>query len=422
MFETVFTLRQETPIIHFLHDQPGATLRATELKPKLDRFLLSKYGEPAIKDWIARTDDKGHISLDYKINILPTGTEHMVKLQEEYKEFSKKYETSNFPHLLSNMGGKKYLEDLKNLVLYDGAKVIVKTWHNDLLDILKKELPILIANENFGNRSGKGFGSFICTAVDGMPIVVIPSFKYHFTVNIDEMDTINFRLPRYQNERRKRPGSVLECQKSLFTVIDIFYKTLRSGINFGHRDFYFKSLLYRYVSEKLNEQWDKRSIKERYFIGDSTKGQFDHRDFLGLSTVEQWGKEPPGRWKYGKGEITKNAEGEDGLRFPSPMIFKPVRTTPNTFEVYFKGEVNHIEDFKKEKIKVQKNGAGELRLTPSPNFDLQNYLDFVFEEVDIKQHVKDFDTKNLGCDTNPIFTHTIQPIFTQIFRNLQNKA
>ena len=33
-------LRQLTPLIHFQAEQPQATLRATEVKPKLDRFLL----------------------------------------------------------------------------------------------------------------------------------------------------------------------------------------------------------------------------------------------------------------------------------------------------------------------------------------------------------------------------------------------
>ena len=37
-----FTLRQHTPMIHFQSDQAGATLRATELKPKLDRYLIEK--------------------------------------------------------------------------------------------------------------------------------------------------------------------------------------------------------------------------------------------------------------------------------------------------------------------------------------------------------------------------------------------
>ena len=37
-----FTLKQHTPLIHFQHDQAGATLRATEVKPKLDQFLIEE--------------------------------------------------------------------------------------------------------------------------------------------------------------------------------------------------------------------------------------------------------------------------------------------------------------------------------------------------------------------------------------------
>lgn len=45
MHKLEITLKQHTPIIHFQHDQDGATLRASEVKPKLDRFLLTKLGK-----------------------------------------------------------------------------------------------------------------------------------------------------------------------------------------------------------------------------------------------------------------------------------------------------------------------------------------------------------------------------------------
>lgn len=32
-------LKQHTPLIHFQSEQPGAILRATEVKSKLDKFL-----------------------------------------------------------------------------------------------------------------------------------------------------------------------------------------------------------------------------------------------------------------------------------------------------------------------------------------------------------------------------------------------
>ncbi|MEL7223220.1 MAG: hypothetical protein AAGJ93_17980, partial [Bacteroidota bacterium] len=42
-FKKVFHLKQHTPLIHFQHEQSGATLRATEVKAKLDRFILDNY-------------------------------------------------------------------------------------------------------------------------------------------------------------------------------------------------------------------------------------------------------------------------------------------------------------------------------------------------------------------------------------------
>ena len=37
----VFQLRQHTPMIHFQSSEAGVCLRATEVKPKFDRFLLA---------------------------------------------------------------------------------------------------------------------------------------------------------------------------------------------------------------------------------------------------------------------------------------------------------------------------------------------------------------------------------------------
>ena len=43
MHTLYFTLKQHTPLIHF-HDQDEATLRATEVKPKLDKYLIKVMG------------------------------------------------------------------------------------------------------------------------------------------------------------------------------------------------------------------------------------------------------------------------------------------------------------------------------------------------------------------------------------------
>ena len=47
-------LKQHTPILHFQPEMAteGATLRATELKPKLDRYIIANYGKLIPKEWL----------------------------------------------------------------------------------------------------------------------------------------------------------------------------------------------------------------------------------------------------------------------------------------------------------------------------------------------------------------------------------
>lgn len=42
MHKLTVTLKQHTPLIHFQHSQEGATLRASEVKPKLDKFIIER--------------------------------------------------------------------------------------------------------------------------------------------------------------------------------------------------------------------------------------------------------------------------------------------------------------------------------------------------------------------------------------------
>src|ERR1035437_9359344 len=68
MYKLEFTLKQHTPIIHFQHDQDGATLRASEVKPKLDKYIIKKYGGEVHSDWY-NGKVENH-SLDYKLRII----------------------------------------------------------------------------------------------------------------------------------------------------------------------------------------------------------------------------------------------------------------------------------------------------------------------------------------------------------------
>ena len=79
-------LEAQSPIIHFQHDQAGATLRASEVKPKLDRFLLNKMEQETGKrvadfkednGYAVMFTDKEHNALNYRMNfevqVMPIG-------------------------------------------------------------------------------------------------------------------------------------------------------------------------------------------------------------------------------------------------------------------------------------------------------------------------------------------------------------
>jgi hypothetical protein len=74
-----YHLKQYTPFIALSPEEAGATLRATEAKPKLDRFIVSQLGANGIRSyhaqWILRNEDdeNGVIALNYKMRFNAIG-------------------------------------------------------------------------------------------------------------------------------------------------------------------------------------------------------------------------------------------------------------------------------------------------------------------------------------------------------------
>ena len=69
MAQLVIELKQHTPILHFQHGQQGATLRATEVKPKLDKFIHQVFERKKLSlnpDWLIGPDKR---ALDDKMRI-----------------------------------------------------------------------------------------------------------------------------------------------------------------------------------------------------------------------------------------------------------------------------------------------------------------------------------------------------------------
>lgn len=212
------TLRQHTPLLHFQHDQPGATLRATEVKPKLDRFLIKKVGERNVKDWLIGDGEQG--ALNYKIRFIngkyrpdiPLDTKTKTDREGRTKYFT---EPEMFPQVLANMGGKDSARELKHFRMYETVRMEIFSFHEDLIEAIQKLLPAFFATHNFGNRQSKGFGSFYPDARDSL---------YREPASV-----LRAEYPRdlvYWSMEENLPID------DLFSDIDIVYRLMKSGFNF----------------------------------------------------------------------------------------------------------------------------------------------------------------------------------------------
>jgi len=306
MYKLEFTLKQHTPIIHFQHDQDGATLRATEVKPKLDRFILMKLGKEEdatltknediymkglevakVNGWISKKNNKP--ALNYKFIVKESLNENMAlrlefeinqKEQDQEKKWVVKRKNTNPAMILGNMAGKPSKKELKDLRLYDTINCEIFSYQTALITYLTNSIIEFFATLNFGNRSNKGYGSFSVSVLNQRNVVWnegnLPNNTFYLEIPTSDI-------------------------KKVFDVIDFFYKWLKSGINytFDRNDRnnpckssrYKKAFLFEYLESlysisTTNYNWEKRWLKENYLslttLSSSYTPKF-YRGILGLS-------------------------------------------------------------------------------------------------------------------------------------------
>ncbi len=335
-FKTTFTLKQHTPIIHFQSEQSGATLRATELKPKFDRFLKEHAfnGEFPEEFLIPKQDG----ALDYKVKIEPN-----ISQSEEIPQRD--------PLFFANMGDG---EDKKFKNPNRIFKIEFFTFNTKLKSIIEDSFEAFLANNNFGTRQSKGFGSFYIN-------------KKEFNI-----DLIPYRVYSFSSSNWKKD-------------IGLLYQFLRQGINLPNREgtrFYSKPAIFSYAKSK-SWTWDKKAIKHTYFNsqlesqeGEAVRYQSNQeyllRDLFGLSSEQEW--KIPYRAKISK-------ENKDIERFKSPITFKVVEN-----KVYFWAN-NTIDNILDKEFEIKNNKRGELKLKTPPNFDFNEFFAFAFN-INLSTHIE----------------------------------
>ncbi len=321
-------LKQHTPLIHFQPTQYGATLRASEVKPKLDRFLFAKLGDGKVEAGKKKAKDRGwtigkedRLALDYKMAIIPYEQKNAA-LRVVGPNAKGNYTTGSFSLLLGNMGGKKEVRQLSNLVLHNYI-VMRLTIHNDeLWRSLQEELPKFFALINFGQRSSKGFGSFTVYRMDEEPVLKWNPLKYYK----EGCPYMFFKVKEGMDDSAR--------QKTIFDVLDFYWKGMKSGINYTKGNvtlkWYIKSFLYYYLNHRnLPLTWEKRKIKEHFHLG-KNRGTVKPNPNRVIFARALLGC--PDKFGYGEGRNVevkhhiKKADNEEQriARIPSPVYFKPV--------------------------------------------------------------------------------------------------
>lgn len=364
MTTTRFSVRlvQHTPIIHFQHDQEGATLRATELKPKLDRYLAS---------FISPNKDG---KFRYQLRIRPWG---------EQTQNDKRFGAKSL--YFGNMGDGEEKRKEKHAVAYaEGAELGFNTYFNQpLAEAIRKALPRCLALENFGTRQNKGYGCFyIDPGEEGFP-------GLKTALEESERPVYVLGVPRVSGGN-PNPAKRNQPWEDALLAVEALYKAMKSGINEtsfkNDRNAYLKSLLWRYVNDHLPPAsritWEKRYLKLLAKGTPPKDGEY-LRAVLGVANqfIFKSGKAGMDPEYNDTGDVefhgtkTFKVSGQRISRFKSPITFKPaggqvfILLHPDAYEA--DGESLWGAPF------GFSGPPGNATLCAPKSFDLVGFMDFV---------------------------------------------
>jgi hypothetical protein len=291
MYKLEFTLKQHTPLIHFQHEQEGATLRATEVKPKLDKFIIEKQGgwKEIPTGWRIGKENAQHEALDYRLRIIVPSNVNLMWFPEDNKI------PLTFPCFFATMGDEN--KDKYKLCCSDTPiKLEINALNDDLREEILKNICSFFMTHTFGTRQSKGFGFFYpqkeSLAFHDTDYYQTPTSTYSFSIDLNQND--NF----------------WEIKRCVFESIDLFYRLLRSGLNrkkgarfisktingrneqISNRgtNYYCKPVIFQYLRSK-STQWDKKTIKSFFFDQDYYKRKkLDRREreLLDNNGIKAW--------------------------------------------------------------------------------------------------------------------------------------
>lgn len=337
-----YKLVQHTPLIHFQHSEPHACLRATEVKPKLDRFLIEqlekdyRFGDGRWKKWFV--GDGSQQSFDYMMRITPNservdrtqsienGIERAIARAEHRPPNANLHEIHK--NYFGNMASGNNIQDTiretfkESLFYKDGLTLTIRCFIPELLTFIDEHIRGFFMMHNFGTRQRKGFGSF---TVD---ISTKPNEPKGF-------DLVGKYCPNAYY--CKLDGNV--NADALLDAVWVISAFLRSGFNRGEGN-YVRGFVFRYFQREKNPLAnDKAFVKQQVLhnvYNEATRGEHLHpygnnvryryvRGLLGTNENSRFCRAPRGETREDRTVHNIYIHSAEGIeRFPSPLLFKPI--------------------------------------------------------------------------------------------------
>lgn len=333
-----YKLVQHTPLIHFQHSEPHACLRATEVKPKLDRFLIEqlekddRFGDGRWKKWFV--GDGSQQSFDYMMRITPN-SEQVDRTQSIERAIARaEHRPPNaslheiHKNYFGNMASGNNIQDTiretfkESLFYKDGLTLTIRCFIPELLTFIDEHIRGFFMMHNFGTRQRKGFGSF---TVD---ISTKPNEPKGF-------DLVGKYCPNAYYCKLDNDVNA----DALLDAVWVISAFLRSGFNRGEGN-YVRGFVFRYFQREKNPLAnDKAFVKQqvlRNVYDEATRGEHLHpygnnvryryvRGLLGTNENSRFCRDPRGETREDRTVHNIYIHSAEGVeRFPSPLLFKPI--------------------------------------------------------------------------------------------------
>lgn len=333
-----YKLVQHTPLIHFQHSEPHACLRATEVKPKLDRFLIeqlekdARFGDGRWKKWFV--GDGSQQSFDYMMRITPNSeqVERTQSIERAIARAEHRLPNANFHEIhknyFGNMASGNNIQDTiretfkESLFYKDGLTLTIRCFIPELLTFIDEHIRGFFMMHNFGTRQRKGFGSF--------------------TVDINTEPN----APKGFDLVRKYCPNAYYCKlddnvsaDALLDAVWVLSAFLKSGFNRGEGN-YVRGFVFRYFQREKNPLAnDKAFVKQKVLLNvynEATRGEHLHpygnnvryryvRGLLGTNENSRFCRNPRGGTREDRTVHNIYIHSAEGVeRFPSPLLFKPI--------------------------------------------------------------------------------------------------